>query len=380
MRGEAEGVRRASATFCRSVTCLVPVLALALAGCTTLPTAEQIERGAERLEHELRSLENEGFAGQVLVARGDEVLLLSGYGAMGLDDPRPVTDNAVMPLASITKPFTASAIFVLAAEGKLALDDPIGQFLDELDSPWGDIPVQALLTHSAGLPAEIVRHGRMEEHRFEPIDRNTFLQRVQHFEPDFEPGAGFRYGNVSYGLLAAIIEVVAEQSWESFLIGSVLNTAGVADIGVFSPGWHDSEMVRARDGERDLGHYLEQPRLADGLGYNIRGAGDLHARPAGVLAWWQAMRQEFWLSPPWMDRWLEPQISEPDGSRYGYGLHFRRSPWGPVIGHTGGEAGFTSDFSWFTELDLVVYINSAHTDFEADLLRDRLHRQLLGKR
>ncbi len=354
----------------------VAFAALLPAACATLPTSGQIEQGSEQLDRYLRTLEREGFAGQALVARGDEVLLLASYGTMGLDDPRPVADNAVMPLASITKAFTASAVLTLAAEGKLALEDPIGLHLAELESPWADIPIHSLLTHTAGLPAEIRHRDHAEAPRFEPVDRSTFLERVQQFPPDHPPGAGFNYSNVGYSMLAAMVEIVAEQSWEPFLIGSVLSPAGVGDIGLLGPDWHERDLVRGRDGKRDLGHWLDRPRLADGMGYNARGAGDLLARPAGILAWWYALRRGIWLSSPWLERWLEPQVREPDGSRYGYGLHFRRSPWGMVAGHTGEESGFTADFSWYTDLDLMVYINSAHTEFPADELRQRLHRHI----
>ncbi len=346
--------------------------AVILTACANLPTDEQVERSTERFDRQLQTLARDGFAGQVLVAHGDEVLLLSGYGTMGLNDPRPVADNAVMPLASVTKPLTASAVFALAAEGKLALDTPIGDYLETLESPWSDIPIQALLTHTAGLPAEIRHRDHANGHLFEPVDRKTFLERVQQFPPDHPPGAGFEYGNIGYGLLAVLIETVAEQSWEAYLVGSVLNTAGVGDIGLRLPDWHARELVRGRSHELDLGHWLDQPRLADGMGYNIRGAGDLLARPTGILAWWHAIRREIWLSSPWLERWLEPQVREPDGSQYGFGLHFRNSPLGPVIGHTGSEAGFTVDFSWYTDLDLLVYVNSAHAEFPADALLQRL--------
>lgn len=371
-------MRRAGAAWLRVVGALMPLVLSACATPPTPPTTEHLEQNTEQIGRQLQALEREGFAGQVLVARGDKLLLMSGYGTMGLDDPRPVPDNAVMPLASITKAFTASGIFVLAAQGKLALEDPVGRFLEELESPWADLSIDALLTHTAGLPAEIVRRGHMDEHRFEPIDRTTFLYRVQQFEPEHREDTNFLYGNVAYGLLAALIETVSEQSWEDFLIGSVLNTAGVSEIGLLRPEWQPDELVRARDGQTDLGHWLEKPMLADGMGYNARGAGDLLARPEGVLAWWQAIRREVWLSQPWLERWLKPQVREPDGSHYGYGLHFRSSPAGPVIGHTGDDAGFTSDFSWYSDLDLMIYVNSAHVDFRADAVREHVLGELIG--
>jgi len=358
------------------MTCVLA--ALVIAACATLPTDEQVETSTEQFDRQLQALAREGFAGQVLVARGDKVLLLSGYGTMGLDDPLPVTDNAVMPLASVTKPFAASAVFALAAEGRLGLDDPIGDFLEALEPPWSDIPIGALLTHTAGLPAEIRHRDHANGHLFEPVDRETFLERVQQFPPDHPPGDGFNYSNIGYGIVAAVIETAAEQSWEAYLVGSLLNTAGISDIGLELPEWQPPELVRARHDELDLGHWLEQPRLADGMGYNIRGAGDLLARPTGILAWWHAMRREIWLSSPWLELWLEPQVREPDGSQYGFGLHFRNSPLGPVIGHTGAEAGFTVDFSWFTQLDLLVYINSANADFPADELHSLLLAFLAG--
>ncbi len=360
-------MRRTDTVFRRLAACVLTVLMMA--ACAAIAPTGQIEHGAEQFGRELQALAREGFAGQALIVHGDKVLLLSGYGTMGLDDPRPVADNAVMPLASITKAFTASAVFNLAAEGGLALDDPIGEFLETLEPPWSDIPIHALLTHTAGLPAEIRRRDEAERHRFEPVDRDTFVERVQHFAPDHPPGAGYRYGNIAYGLLAVVIEAVAEQSWEAYLVGSVLKTAGVGDIGFLMPDWHARDLVRARDAQRDLGHWLDMPRLADGMGYNIRGAGDLLARPTGILSWWHAVRRGMWLSDPWRARWLTPQVREPDGSHYGFGLHFRDSPLGPVIGHTGEEGAFTADFSWYTDLDLLVYINSAHANFQADTLR-----------
>ncbi|MDT8450802.1 MAG: serine hydrolase domain-containing protein [Wenzhouxiangellaceae bacterium] len=338
-------------------------------GCSTLGAPVDPGTRIAELVRKLERLERRGFAGQLVVARGDEVIVRRGFGTMAPGDPRRVDAGAVMPLASVTKPITASAVLALAAEGRLALDEPIGEHLPGLAGHWAEVPVRHFLTHTAGLPAEIVNRDWAGEPRFEPIGRDTLIERVNRFRPDHPPGARFSYSNVGYNVLAALIEVVSGQSFEEFVAGGLLVTAGVDGIGLLEPGWSPERLVVSRHGSTAAGHYFGQPMLADGMGFHLRGAGDLMATPAGVIAWWRAIRREVWLSAPWMEAWLTPRVAEPDGSRYGYGWNFRDSPLGPVIGHTGQVLDFTVDLSWYPDRDLLVYINSADARFPADALR-----------
>ncbi len=358
------------------------LLALALAGCAALPDRDPIDTrliDTSRLERELDRLESRGFAGQVVVVHGDDILLNQGYGAMAPGSERKIDTDAVMPLASLTKPLTASAVFALAAEGRLGLDEPIGDHVPGLNDAWGQIPIRHFLTHTAGMPAEIINRAWEGEPRYEPIERDELVRRLAHFQPDHPPGEGYNYSNVGYNLLTVLVEQLAEQSWEAFLHGSLLATAGIDGIGFLLPGWSDAQLAVGRNGSHPSGHYYDRPRLDDGLGWHLRGAGDLMAQPHGIINWWQAIRHQTWLSPPWLDEWLTPQVNKPDRTRYGYGLHFRESPHGPVTGHTGGDYTFAVDFSWFTDRDVMVYIATANARFEADVLRDELHRYLLER-
>lgn len=355
-------------------------LLLCLAACAGLPPAGERAPHTDRLAEELARLESRGFVGQVAVVHAGEVLLLEGYGTMGIGDPRPVTPQAVMPLASLSKPFTASAILALAADGRLAIDDPVGRYVNGLDSHWAKVTIEHLLTHSAGLPAEIHNRNWDGDPRFEPIDPEELIRRVNRFRPDHPPGAGYNYGNVTYNLLAAIIELVSGQPWEIFLQERLMRPAGIEDLGLLAPEWSPDRMVGGRANGEDRSHYLDRPRLEDGLGYNLRGAGDLLASPRAMIEWFRAIRGGDWLPAPWQARWLKPRVAEPDGSRYGYGLHFRdESSFGPVIGHRGGDRVFATDFSWFTDADVMVYIATANARFEADVLAPDLHALLFGR-
>lgn len=371
-------VKRLCPAWQRPCMPVLAVLVLLASACAGTPPAERLAAGTARLEAELAALEQQGFVGQVAVVHAGEPLLIGGYGTMGVDDPRPVTAKAVLPLASLTKPFTASAVLALAADGRLGLDDPAGRYLPELDKDWAALTVAQLLTHSAGLPAEIHNRNWPGDPRFEPIDQRELIRRVNHFAPDSPPGQRFNYGNVAYNLLAVIIERVSGQPWEQFLRERLLKPAGAEGIGLLEPDWPADLLVHGRAEGTDRGHYLDRPRLDDGLGYNLRGAGDLLARPGALVDWHRALRAGTWLPEPWQDRWLKPRLNDPDGGRYGYGLHFRVGRFGTVVGHRGGDRVFATDFSWFIDADTMVYIATADARLQADVLAARLHRLLLG--
>ena len=329
-----------------------------------------------RLEAVLARYEQHGFTGQVLIAKGDEALLLRGFGRTRPGGGQAVTPQSVMPLASITKPFTASAILALEADGLLRLVDPVVRHLPELPKAWSTVTVEQLLTHTAGLPAEIDIRAWPGHPRFDPVERDKFIAGLAEFQPRHAPGTVFNYSNVGYSLLGALIERVSGRSWEDFLHTRLLAPNGIEDIGFLGPGWPTERHVHGRARGQDRGSYFDQPRLADGVGWRLRASGDLQASAAGMLEWWRSIRRGSWLPAEAMSAWTTPRVPEADGSHYGYGLHLRATAVGQVIGHTGGDAAFTADWSWLTGHDLVIFVASADPDHPADALRETLLRQL----
>jgi CubicO group peptidase (beta-lactamase class C family) len=359
----------------------LPILLLALLhGCAVQPAQwAGDEQSTARLERMLEAEARRGFTGQVLVARGEHVLLLEAAGTREPGGREPVTIDDVMPLASVTKPFTASAVLALAADGRLSLEDPIGRHLPQLSPPWSEVPVAHFLTHTAGLPAEIVNRAWPGHPMFEPVGREDFLASLAHFPPDHPPGAGFNYSNVGYLVLGALIETVSGESWELFLQRRLLAPAQIEQVGLLLPAWGAGRPVHGRVAGEDRGSYFDQPRLEDGLGWRIRAAGDLQATPQGVLAWWLSIQRGDWLPPAARAEWTTPRGREPDGSEYGYGLNFRRSRAGRIIGHTGSDGVFTSDWSWLADHDLLIYVASADPRHPADEVRESLLRALFRR-
>src|SRR5207248_1939605 len=77
-----------------------------------------------------------------LVVRDGKIVLEKGYGLARLDPKTPLTPESNFDLASMSKPFTALAVMILADHGKLGLDDDVRKHLPELAAAPGPRPVR----------------------------------------------------------------------------------------------------------------------------------------------------------------------------------------------------------------------------------------------
>ncbi|HEY3036433.1 MAG TPA: serine hydrolase domain-containing protein, partial [Streptosporangiaceae bacterium] len=69
-----------------------------------------------------------------LIARGDRVEVAAA-GSADVDGTAPMARDSIFRVASITKPITAAAVMMLVEDGRIALEDPVRQWLPELASP-----------------------------------------------------------------------------------------------------------------------------------------------------------------------------------------------------------------------------------------------------
>src|SRR6266699_2299016 len=79
------------------------------------------------IQQVMASFEMAGLA--IGIVRGDEVVYVKGFGVKHLETREPVTATSLFHLASVSKPFVATAIMQLAEQGKLDLDTPIVRYL-----------------------------------------------------------------------------------------------------------------------------------------------------------------------------------------------------------------------------------------------------------
>jgi CubicO group peptidase (beta-lactamase class C family) len=154
-----------------------------------------------------------------VVVRGRHVFA-RGFGYRDADRRLPVTPDTLFPLGSCSKAFTATAIALLADEGKIGLDVPVRTYLPDfsLQDPMASATVtpRDLLTHRSGLP----RHDLFWYAA--PFSRDELYRRLRFLEPAGPARARWRYNSLMFVVAARIVEKVTGQSWEDFVEARLL--------------------------------------------------------------------------------------------------------------------------------------------------------------
>lgn len=191
-----------------------------------------------------------GYPGaRMVVLHDDRIVRDETLGFADLARTRPLRDDAIYRIYSMTKPVVSAAVLRLIGEGHGALDDPIGKHLPELAglkvmgvSGIGRAPVRSptirhLLTHTAGFP---IGEGKAMRRRIEArleysLDLATYVQRVGKVPLASEPGTQRGYDSVNTEVLGRLVEVWSGQPLPLYLHTEFFVPLGMADTGFEVP-------------------------------------------------------------------------------------------------------------------------------------------------
>jgi CubicO group peptidase (beta-lactamase class C family) len=177
---------------------------------------------------------------QVLVSRGGEAVYECSIGYMGIEEKKPLIDDAIFRIYSMTKPLTTAAFMMLVEEGHVALDDQVSRYIPEfaklevyesgklgsfktrpVDRP---MIILDLLRHTSGLTYGFQARTEVDA-AYRTLDivgvnRNGSLQKMiddlATLPLEFSPGSAWNY-SVSTDVLGYLVGKISGQSFESFL-------------------------------------------------------------------------------------------------------------------------------------------------------------------
>lgn len=177
-----------------------------------------------------------GTAGCALgVLEDGKSLYVQGYGRADIEHSVPITASTVFHIASLSKQFTAFAIYLLEQEGRLSLDDDIRKYLPELHDFNRTITIRDLLHHTSGLRDQwnlLAMAGWRLEDVITQEDVVNLIWRQR--ELNFHPNDEFLYSNTGYTLLGLIVQRVSGKSLREFTDERVF-----APLGMRSTHFHE---------------------------------------------------------------------------------------------------------------------------------------------
>ena len=355
---------------------LVFLCSLALTQLATAQSSAEVENGdlGQKIDRYLQKAEANGYAGSVLVARGEKIILAKGYGLADRENKVKQTAETVFSIGSITKQFTGAAILKLEMMGKLKVTDPISKHFGDVPADKKEITLHHLLTHTAGF------EGALGDD-YDAIGREDFVKLALGSKLLFKPGERYEYSNVGFSLLGIIVELVSGKNYEDFLYEALFKPAGMEKTGYVRPGFVKSELaVGYRGGER-WGTALDRPWRPEGPGWHLRANGGILSTVGDMYRWYLALKNDTVLSASAKKKYLAPHVKEyADGnSYYGYGWVTQKTERGAnLIWHNGGNGIYNAFMGFEPENDLVIIASSNIAGKISDTYAERIEQILAG--
>src|SRR5258706_9329259 len=287
--------------------------------------------------------------GAVLLVKDNIVIYKKGFGVADITTREPVTTKTLFNVGSITKTFVAYGILKLASEGKISLEDNLYKYFPDFSSETvaRKVKLYHLLTHTSGIPdSRPVKEQHdfyltaKDEENFAPLKQTTGLQ--------FEPGTKYRYSNPAFNGLALIIEKITGKKWQDYIKQNIYRPAGMK-TSTITDGAHPESGVshgyilndRKEFEELDYG---EEPTFA------AAGNGGVWSNVEELWKYEQAIQHYSFLDKAWIDKsrtiyhFADWKDTLPQRLRLSW---FINTDPRLMIGHTGSQGGFISDYCWW---------------------------------
>ena len=291
----------------------------------------------------------------LLVIQEGKLVVQRGYGLSDVEHGIEAGPTTNYRLASVTKQFTASAILLLAEDGKLTLDDRLRHWLPSLPRADDAITLRQLLTHTSGLVdyEDVMADGSTEQLRDADVLRLLESQDRTYFKP----GSEYRYSNSGYALLALIVERACAMPYQDFLRERIFLPLGMHDTLAYVRG--GPEVPHRAFGYSEIeGQWIRTDQSTTSA---VLGDGGIYSSIEDLAKWDAALYDDRLLSDASRAAAFTTQVQvvgEPYPAGYGYGWRIT----GDSLWHSGETIGFRNVILRYPRQHLTVILLSNRDD------------------
>jgi D-alanyl-D-alanine carboxypeptidase len=203
-----------------------------LAGRSAAFGKEQAKGADAALDRALKQLVamEGGPPGVIAVVQRGQHREVHTFGVANLRTGRPMRIHDRMRIASAAKAFSGAVALSLVSEGKLSLQDTIGERLPELPEAWSGVTLRQLLNHTSGIP-DFSLEPDFQDALLDSLTKapppEELLSFVEDEELLFDPGSEYHYSNSDNIIVALMVEAATGMSYEDQLRERVYRPLGL---------------------------------------------------------------------------------------------------------------------------------------------------------
>lgn len=175
-----------------------------------------------------------GFA--IGIVSNNEVVYARGFGYKNIDTKKPVTTTTLFHMASISKPFVATAVMQLVEQGKIDLEAPVTTYLPYFkldDERYKEITIQQMLSHVSGMPD--VEDYEWDNPQYDEGALERYVRSLAAKKMRFDPGKQYAYSNMAFECLGDVIAKVSGMSFADYEKKYILDPAGMKESTFLKP-------------------------------------------------------------------------------------------------------------------------------------------------
>jgi CubicO group peptidase (beta-lactamase class C family) len=268
---------------------------------------------------------------------------------------KPISENNIFWIASMSKMFVGASIMMLVDEGKVSLDDPVTKFIPQL-SRWmvatetnadhlllkplvRPVTIRNLLSHTSGLTAlsELQRETGADSTPLKDRALSSVTGPLQ-----WQPGDQYQYGNQDINIAARVVEIVSGMPYQDFLQKRFFDPLGMTETTFWPDDAQIARLAHAYGPNKDQSGYalgdiffLTKP-YSDRVHRFPEAAGGLFSTTHDILRYGLLLANngeldgKRYLSPAAMDQ-LRKEQTGATKVNYSLGYHLRNG----MFGHDG---------------------------------------------
>jgi CubicO group peptidase (beta-lactamase class C family) len=342
----------------------------------------------------------------VAIVKGDQVVLERGYGLRDRESGAPVDAHTLFAIASNTKAFTAASLQMLAADGKLDMNDRVIAHLPwfRMSDPYvtQDMRIRDLLAHRSGLS---LGAGDLLYWPTTSYGNREVAERLKDVPLTGQFRGQYAYDNILFGVAQLVVEDASGMPYDQFLRTRIFAPLGMDETRYNSDNLQGADDVATGYAKADFKDLVPAPRMTWS---NVGGAGGIYSSVHDMSKWLRVQlaggaipdsvaaagagdrlfsekaQREMWsmLTPIPVGKPSVPALAPitPNFMGYGEGWFLGDFRGHKLVWHTGGWPGMVSRVAMLPEQGIgVVVLTNAESGAAFNAVTMRALDAMLGE-